>query len=62
MLAQIKALPKGDMKTTLLDSFLKTMAKSCKSPEVPAIQARKPNFVDASFERNTKSFIRHNRN
>lgn len=66
MLGQIQAFPEGEMKATLLDSFLKTMMKtsqgySQENHEESSL-VNKPIFVDASFERNTKSFIQHNRN
>jgi hypothetical protein len=59
MFSQIKALPEREMKVALLDSFLKTMMKehTPKSSE----SGKKPLFVDASFEKNTKSFIKQNK-
>jgi len=62
MLAQIQALPEGEMKASLLDSFLKTMMKTTQKSHDEMSSGKKPVFVDASFEKNTKSFIKHNRN
>ena len=62
MLAQIQALPEGEMKASLLDSFLKTMMKTTQKSHDETSLGNKPVFVDASFEKNTKSFIKHNRN
>jgi hypothetical protein len=63
MLAQIKALPEGDMKSSLFETFLKTMktGQGLKDPEIPSREENKPLFLEASFERNTKSFIKHNK-
>jgi hypothetical protein len=61
MLAQIKSLLEGEMKAVLLDSFLKTMVKSQK-PTTTTNSGKKPLFIYASFERNTKSFVRQNQN
>ena len=62
MLAEIQALPKGDMKSSLLDSFLKTMMKTTQKSHDETSSGKKHVFVDASFEKNAKSFIKHNRN
>ena len=62
MLAQIQALPEGEMKASLLDSFLKTMMKTTQKSHDETSSRKNPVFVDASFEKNTKSFIKHNRN
>jgi hypothetical protein len=43
MLAQIKALPEGEMKAALLDSFLKTMVK-CQQPATTTNSGKKPLF------------------
>jgi hypothetical protein len=63
MLAQIKAFPEGDMKKSLLESFLKTMIAGQKqsNPESSHKEGIKPLFLEASFERNTRSFIKHNK-
>jgi hypothetical protein len=60
MLAQIKSLPEGDMKNSLLETFIKTIkaeqkGKGCELPK------RQPLFLDASFDKNTKTYIKHNR-
>lgn len=47
------------MKVSFLDYFLKTMVKKYKPAKSTC---KKPLFIDASFEKNTKSFIKHNRN
>jgi hypothetical protein len=49
------------MKASLLDSFLKTMVKT-QQPTIATNSSKKPLFIDASFERNTKSFIRKKQN
>lgn len=56
MLALIKEFPKGVVNIVLLDSFLKTMVKPYKPTKSTS---KKPLFVDAPFEKNTKSFIKH---
>ena len=63
MLSQIKALPEGDMKKSLLESFLKTMTAGQKqsNPESSHKAGIKPLFLEASFEINTRSFIKHNK-
>ena len=63
MLSQIKALPGGDMKSSLFETFLKTMktGQGLKDPEIPSRAENKPLFLEASFERNTRSFIKHNK-
>jgi len=60
MLAQIKSLPEGDMKNSLLETFFKTVKAKQKSKhsEIPKIQ---PLFIDASFDKNTKTYIKFNR-
>jgi hypothetical protein len=59
----IKSLPEGEMKKGLLESLLKTMASEHKQkdPRVSFSTGTKPLFLDASFERNTKYFIKHNK-
>jgi hypothetical protein len=51
------------MKKCLLESFLKTICskQKQKDPRVYSSIGTKPLFLDASFERNTKSFIKHNK-
>ena len=51
------------MKKALLESFLKIMAleQKQKNPGTSSSAGMKSLFLDASFERNTKSFIRHNK-
>ena len=56
ILAQIQALREGEIKATLLDSFLKTMMKTTQKSHDEMSSSKKPIFVDASFEKNTKSF------
>ena len=66
ILSQIQALPEGEMKASLLDSFLKTMVKATQNSSQEKNEenssGKKHVFVDASFEKNMKSFIKHNRN
>lgn len=51
------------MKNSLLDTFLKTMnvGQRHKGPESLNREGIKPLFLEASFERNTKSFIKYNK-
>jgi hypothetical protein len=60
MLAQIKALPEGDMKKSLLDTFVKTV-KSEQRNKTVELPKRETLFIDASFDKNTKTFIKFNR-
>jgi hypothetical protein len=60
MLAQIKALPEGDMKNSLLETFLKTVKSEQRSITVETSK-REPLFIEASFDRNTKTFIKYNK-
>lgn len=63
MLAQIKAIPEGDMKSSSFETFLKNMkaGQRQKGPENFDRKEDKPLFLEASFERNTKYFIKHNK-
>ena len=46
----------------MLSSFLRTMLKT-PQPQGNTVQTgKKPVFIDASYERNTRSFMRQNRN
>jgi hypothetical protein len=60
MIAQIKGLPEGDMKNSLLEAFIKTVKAEQKGKgyELPK---RQPLFLDASFDKNTKTYIKFNR-
>jgi predicted RNase H-like nuclease (RuvC/YqgF family) len=60
MLAQIKILPEGDMKTALLESYIKAVKLEQKGKSVD-IARKQPLFLDASYEKNTKTYIKHNR-
>ena len=51
MLAQIQELPEGEMKASLLDSFMKTMVKTTQKYHDETSSGKKPVFVDASFEK-----------
>ena len=51
MLAQIQALPEGEMKASLLDFFLKTMMKTTQKSHDETSSGKNLVFVDASFER-----------
>lgn len=55
MLAQIKGMPEGEMKKALLDAYVKIV----KGKEVS--QRKPPLFLEASYERNTKSYMKFNR-
>jgi hypothetical protein len=63
MLAQIKYMPEGDMKKYLLESFLKTMIAGQKksNPKSSHKEGIRPLFLEASFEINTKYFIKNNK-
>jgi hypothetical protein len=62
MLAQIKALPEGDMKNSLLETFLNTMKEGQRLKNHESLnKGSQPLFLEASFERNTKSFIKYNK-
>jgi len=63
LLAQIKALPEGEIKNSLLETFLKSLntEQRLKNPESLKKEISKPLFLEASFERNTKTFIKHNK-
>ena len=60
MLAQIKGLPEGDMKNSLLKTFIKTVKAEQKGKNFK-IPKRQPLFLDASFDKNTKTYIKFNR-
>jgi len=60
MLAQIKSLPEGDMKNSLLDSFLKAVRTTQRARSIESSK-REPLFIDASFDKNTKTFIKFNK-
>jgi len=60
MLAQIKALPEGDMKNLLLETFLKTVKIEQRSKNVESSR-REPLFLEYSFDKNTKTFIKYNK-
>jgi chromosome segregation ATPase len=60
MLAQIKALPEGDMKNSLLDTFVKIVKTEQRNKNVEPPR-RKPLFIDSSFDRNTNTFTKFNR-
>ena len=66
MIAQIQDFPKVEMKASLLESFFKTMMNKTQNSSQEQIgeasSSKKLMFVDAYFERNMKSFIKHNRN
>jgi len=62
MLAHIQELPEGELKENLLSSFLRTMLKTTQ-PQGNTVQTgRQPIFIDASYERNTRSFMQKIRN
>ena len=54
MLAQIKSLPEGEMKSALLDTYIKTVKKG------PGFK-KPPLFLEASYEKNTKTYMKFNR-
>ena len=60
MLVQIKALPEGEMKNSLPDTFVKTVKTEQRNKTVE-FSKREPMFIDASYDRNTKTFIKFNR-
>jgi len=60
MLAQIKSLPDGDMKTALLEAYVKAVKTEQKGKSSKIVK-RQPLFLDASFEKNTKTYIKFNR-
>jgi len=60
MLAQIKALLEGEMKNSLLDTFVKTVKTDQRNKTVESSK-REPLFIDAYYDRNTKTFIKFNR-
>ncbi len=63
LLAQIKTLGEGEMKEKLLETFLSTMHKNQGSSSKTASKTEpKALFIDASFERNTRSFQRSQQN
>ena len=53
--AQIHAMEEGDLKATLVKAFMQHGTGSSNSSS-----SKKPNFVDASYDRNTKSYLQHN--
>lgn len=59
MLSQIKALPEGDMKTSLLETFVKTVKARQRTKTIESSK-REPLFINASYDRNTKTFIKYN--
>jgi hypothetical protein len=60
MIAQIKGLPEGDMKNALLEAFIK-MVKTEQKGKGHELLKRQPMFLDASFEKNTKTYIKFNK-
>ena len=60
MLAQVKSLPEGDMKNSLLETFLKSIKTEQRSRYAESSK-REPLFLEASFDRNTKTFIKYNK-
>ena len=54
ILSQIRAMEEGDMKNRLIEAFTNQL-KTKASKE----SGKKPLFIDASYERNTKSFQMH---
>jgi hypothetical protein len=59
-LAQIKSLPDSDMKSSLLDAYIKAV-KSEQKGKIHESLKRQPLFLDASFDKNTKTYIKFNR-
>jgi len=55
ILSQIRAMEEGDMKEILIAAFMDQLRVSGSSKNT----VKKPLFVDASFERNTKLFQKH---
>jgi hypothetical protein len=49
MLAQIKSLPEGDMKTALLETYIKTI-KAEQKGQTSDTTKKQPLFLDASYE------------
>jgi hypothetical protein len=60
MISQIKGLPEGNMKKSLLEAFIKTI-KTKQKEKGYELPKRQPLFLDASFEKNTKTYIKFNR-
>lgn len=60
MLSQFKSLLEGDMKNSLLETFIKTVKTKQKNKH-SELPKRRPLFIDASFDRNTKTYIKFNR-
>jgi len=59
LLAHIKTLGEGEMKEKLLETFLSTMHKNQGSSSKTTSKTKpKALFIDASFERNTRSYKR----
>jgi len=54
ILSQIRAMEDGEMKSRLTEAFMDQLKSSSSRNS-----GKKPLFVDASFERNTRSFQRH---
>jgi hypothetical protein len=48
------------MKNSLLETFVKTIKVEQRSKTIESSK-REPLFVDASYDRNTKTFIKYNR-
>jgi hypothetical protein len=59
MLAQIKSLPEGEMKAALLDTYIKAMKTEQKS-QASGVK-KQPLFLEASYEKNTRTYMKHNR-
>jgi hypothetical protein len=59
MLAQIKSLPEGEMKAALLETYIKTVRAAQKGQNPTA--RKPPLFLEASYEKNTKTYMKFNR-
>lgn len=53
ILSQIRAMEEGEMKNHLMEAFMDQMKSSSRS------SSNKPLFIDASYEKNAKTFQRH---
>lgn len=51
--AQIRAMEEGELKSRLLETFMQNSSTSSNTRV-----SKKPIFVDASYEKNTKSYLR----
>jgi hypothetical protein len=60
MLAQIKSLPDGEIRSSLLEAYIKAV-KTEQKGKGSDMSKRQPLFLDASFDKNTKTYIKFNR-